>query len=260
MSRPIVTVTNTGPRVILTLNQRRGGPGDPGPAGATTWAGITDKPATFDPSAHAASHATAGTDPISPSSIGALAASSNLSDLANAAAALGHLGGKTTGIAVFGAETVAAANAALAVQTTTSSDDAVANSADQVAIPGMSVTLEANAYYEMMFIGRVASVSTGCGIRLLFPNELSPDAAGTRVGNFITPNSVDVATMAASPRRITLAFQNASFSGTQYYISRIMFLNGATAQTATFSILQTGTPGGTSTIFAGAVARVTKLG
>jgi hypothetical protein len=71
MTRPIITVTNTGPRVILTLNQRRGGPGDPGPAGATDWDGITDKPSTFDPSAHAASHATAGTDAISPSSIGA---------------------------------------------------------------------------------------------------------------------------------------------------------------------------------------------
>ena len=41
-----------------------GATGATGPAGATTWAGITDKPATFDPSAHASSHASAGSDPI----------------------------------------------------------------------------------------------------------------------------------------------------------------------------------------------------
>ncbi len=41
-----------------------GATGATGPAGTTTWAGITDKPATFDPSAHASSHASAGSDPI----------------------------------------------------------------------------------------------------------------------------------------------------------------------------------------------------
>jgi hypothetical protein len=41
-----------------------GATGATGPAGTTTWAGITDKPATFDPSAHASSHAAAGADPI----------------------------------------------------------------------------------------------------------------------------------------------------------------------------------------------------
>jgi hypothetical protein len=41
-----------------------GATGATGPAGTTTWAGITDKPATFAPSAHASSHASAGSDPI----------------------------------------------------------------------------------------------------------------------------------------------------------------------------------------------------
>jgi hypothetical protein len=41
-----------------------GATGATGPAGTTTWAGITDKPATFSPTAHASSHASAGSDPI----------------------------------------------------------------------------------------------------------------------------------------------------------------------------------------------------
>jgi hypothetical protein len=41
-----------------------GATGAAGPAGTTTWAGITDKPATFSPTAHAASHASGGSDPI----------------------------------------------------------------------------------------------------------------------------------------------------------------------------------------------------
>jgi hypothetical protein len=41
-----------------------GATGATGPAGTTTWAGITDKPATFAPSTHASSHASAGSDPI----------------------------------------------------------------------------------------------------------------------------------------------------------------------------------------------------
>jgi hypothetical protein len=41
-----------------------GATGATGPAGTTTWAGITDKPATFSPTAHASSHAAAGSDPI----------------------------------------------------------------------------------------------------------------------------------------------------------------------------------------------------
>ncbi len=41
-----------------------GATGATGPAGTTTWAGITDKPATFAPSSHASSHASAGSDPI----------------------------------------------------------------------------------------------------------------------------------------------------------------------------------------------------
>jgi len=38
--------------------------GATGPAGTTTWAGITDKPTTFQPSSHASTHSASGSDPI----------------------------------------------------------------------------------------------------------------------------------------------------------------------------------------------------
>lgn len=41
-----------------------GSTGPTGPAGTTEWSGITDKPSTFAPSTHAASHADGGTDEI----------------------------------------------------------------------------------------------------------------------------------------------------------------------------------------------------
>jgi hypothetical protein len=46
----------------------------PGPPGTTTWAGITGVPSTFAPSAHKSSHATGGSDPLTPSDIGAATA------------------------------------------------------------------------------------------------------------------------------------------------------------------------------------------
>lgn len=42
----------------------QGEPGATGPAGTTTWAGITDRPSTFAPSAHASSHQAGGADEI----------------------------------------------------------------------------------------------------------------------------------------------------------------------------------------------------
>ena len=42
----------------------QGPQGDPGPPGTTTWAGITDKPSTFAPTAHAASHAAGQPDAL----------------------------------------------------------------------------------------------------------------------------------------------------------------------------------------------------
>lgn len=40
----------------------------------TTWGEVTDKPTAFPPSGHAGSHASGGSDPITPASIGAVAA------------------------------------------------------------------------------------------------------------------------------------------------------------------------------------------
>lgn len=54
----------TGSTGATGLAGATGPQGPTGPAGTTTWAGITDKPATFAPSAHASSHASAGSDPI----------------------------------------------------------------------------------------------------------------------------------------------------------------------------------------------------
>ena len=56
-----VQVSTSGQTVNASVS---GGVGPAGQPGTTTWAGITDKPATFDPSAHASSHASAGSDPI----------------------------------------------------------------------------------------------------------------------------------------------------------------------------------------------------
>lgn len=52
----------------------QGPPGAEGPAGTTAWSGITDKPATFSPAAHKTSHATGGSDPLTPADIGAATA------------------------------------------------------------------------------------------------------------------------------------------------------------------------------------------
>ena len=41
-----------------------GATGATGPPGTTTWAGITDKPSTFPPEAHHASHETGGSDAV----------------------------------------------------------------------------------------------------------------------------------------------------------------------------------------------------
>ena len=46
-----------------------GATGPEGPPGTTTWAGITDKPSTFPPEAHHASHETGGGDPVDLSDI-----------------------------------------------------------------------------------------------------------------------------------------------------------------------------------------------
>lgn len=62
VSEQAVQVSTSGQTVSATVS---GGVGPAGAAGATTWDGITDKPATFAPSAHAASHGSAGADPLS---------------------------------------------------------------------------------------------------------------------------------------------------------------------------------------------------
>jgi len=65
----------TGPQGIQGVPGETGatgaiGPEGPaGPPGTTTWAGITDKPATFPPEAHHASHETGGGDPVDLSDI-----------------------------------------------------------------------------------------------------------------------------------------------------------------------------------------------
>lgn len=60
------TVTNVGSSSAAVLNFTipAGASGAQGPAGTTTWAGITDKPSTFAPSAHSASHAAGGGDQL----------------------------------------------------------------------------------------------------------------------------------------------------------------------------------------------------
>lgn len=45
-----------------------------GAASAVDWSAVTGKPSTFEPSLHAATHASGGSDPITPASIGAAAA------------------------------------------------------------------------------------------------------------------------------------------------------------------------------------------
>lgn len=59
-----VEVSTSGQTVNATVSGGVGPAGPTGPAGTTTWAGITDKPATFAPSTHAASHGAAGSDPV----------------------------------------------------------------------------------------------------------------------------------------------------------------------------------------------------
>jgi len=46
-----------------------GATGPAGPPGTTTWAGITDKPSTFSPEAHHASHETGGGDSVDMSDV-----------------------------------------------------------------------------------------------------------------------------------------------------------------------------------------------
>jgi len=64
---------STGPDLYVCLDAT------PGAAlwlkiGSGSWADITGKPSTFPPSAHAASHAAAGSDPVTPAAIGAATA------------------------------------------------------------------------------------------------------------------------------------------------------------------------------------------
>jgi hypothetical protein len=54
----------TGPAGAAGATGATGPQGPAGPAGASAWGDITGKPATFSPSSHAASHAAAGSDPI----------------------------------------------------------------------------------------------------------------------------------------------------------------------------------------------------
>lgn len=56
------------------------------------YSAITDKPTTFTPTAHKSTHATGGSDALDASDIGALAASSSLSDLASIPTARANLG------------------------------------------------------------------------------------------------------------------------------------------------------------------------
>jgi hypothetical protein len=65
----------TGPQGPAGPQGATGAPGATGAAGPTTWAGITDKPSTFAPATHAASHAAGGADAVTPTSIGAATAS-----------------------------------------------------------------------------------------------------------------------------------------------------------------------------------------
>ena len=59
-----VQVSTSGQTVNASVSGGVGPAGPTGATGATTWAGITDKPATFAASAHASSPASAGSDPI----------------------------------------------------------------------------------------------------------------------------------------------------------------------------------------------------
>lgn len=65
----------TGPQGPAGPQGATGATGATGAAGTTAWAGITDKPSTFAPSTHAASHGTGGADAVTPASIGAATAS-----------------------------------------------------------------------------------------------------------------------------------------------------------------------------------------
>jgi hypothetical protein len=51
----------------------QGPKGDTGAAGTTTWSGITEKPTDFTPATHASTHATGGSDALTPADIGASA-------------------------------------------------------------------------------------------------------------------------------------------------------------------------------------------
>jgi hypothetical protein len=59
-----VTNSGTSSAAILDITIPRGDAGATGAAGTTSWNGITDKPATFAPSAHESSHRTGGADEI----------------------------------------------------------------------------------------------------------------------------------------------------------------------------------------------------
>lgn len=95
----------TGPQGIQGIQGiqgPQGEKGDTGDPGSTTWAGITDKPATFAPSAHKSTHATGGSDALTPAAIGAAPAiaSSNIvsGDFATVA---GGIINQSTGVGAF---------------------------------------------------------------------------------------------------------------------------------------------------------------